>query len=413
MRASAILFLAGAALALVACGTEGSDPQTGIEIGNPSVGLAAQFVLDYGEPDYASLAALAKLPSASEPVLVSELSLGLAEVRHFSSYYVALPVDPLQGLRVWPRTGVDTLVPMAFDEQGKSNLSFDDWEMPDDGYLKEIGFFFPNDERSVIRGSIRTKAGLVPFVYQLNSWESLQLRYHAAQLEVVSDSLFNLPIRFHVPRWIDGVDFSVAAADGDTIYLDSTHNAKVWAALNANFPGSFNCLRWFEVQSNGDTLQDYAEVALQSFNQPGTNWIRDTLFLNPDSNWIVQQQFGGVANVAYASGVVTVDVTKAGTEDFSIQLIQENIPLIAGKNYRVSFKASSSVNAGVTVRLGMYHSPYSSLSPDFTIGLYEGMGFYDPTFKATETNLFSRLEFNLGGTVRKLVISDIKVIQLD
>lgn len=411
--------VACAALFFAACDSKGADPEAGIEIGNPSVGLAAQFVLDYGEPDYSALQKFAKLPSDSEPLVVTDFRLGLSEVRHFSSYYILMPTDPLLGLRIWPQAGsTDTVIPMTFNENGTSNVSFKDWEMPSEGLLKEIGFQIRNtqDSNIAIRGEIRTASGLKPFEFELRNWESLLLRFHANQIESTGDSgFFNLPIRFHVPRWIAGVDFSSAVEDGyGVIRITPSSNSAIWEALNENFPASFNCLRWQETWSNGRIEQGYAPAAVSIFDKPSRNWVQDTLFKNPEAHWIFVKQFGGSGTVTYNSdGSATIDVTKAGSEVFSIQFLQENIPVIAGKNYRISFKASSSIGSEIIVRMGLYHSPYSGISPDFYFGLYDQLGVYDREFVATETNLFTRLEFNLGGKVRKVVLSDIKVEQLD
>jgi len=416
MRAVVNILLAGAALLCAACGSGSDDPHAGIEIGNPTVGLAAQFVLDYGDPDYGPLLALAKQPAADEPVVVSDLSLGLSEVRHYSSYYVSAPVDPLQGLRIWPRPGFDTLVAMTFDATGSSNLSFTEWKMPSGGLLKEIGFVVrpTSDSNGVIRGSLRTSLGLVPFEYSLSGWESLQLRFHAAQVEAVNDTLSSLPIRFHVPLWVQGVDFSTALPDSDgVVRFGPLSNSVQWKILASQFPSSFNCLRWFQEDEEGHISNGYSPFALASFDKPGTNWVRDTAFTQRDSNWIFIRQFDGAATVSYAGGKALFDISEGGSEVFSIQFIQENIPIIAGKTYRISFRASSNIGSEIIARIGIYHSPYYGLSPEFYFGIYDQLGYYDRTFTASETSMFGRLEFNLGGKRRQVTLSDIRVEQLD
>lgn len=419
MRIVSVFCLAFVALSLTACGEKPSEPQTGIEIGNPSIGLSAQFVLDYGAPDYSAFQGLGKLPSDSEPMVITDFNLGLSEVRHLSSYYVHMPTDPLIGLRVWPRSStVDTLVYLKFDTNGTSIMPFTDWRLPAKSYLKEVAFFLPiaRQEPIAIRGQLLVQGTPHDFEYQLPDWQTLQLRYHVSQIEQhLNDSILNLPVRFHVPNFIQGISFDSALADNyNIIRFNSTANTALWEALNANFAASFNSLRYARTLNNGTLEWGYPSESLPLFNIPGKNWIRDSLFQDPAPHWIYVQQLGGQATIQYKSNhTVEIDIKQGGSEVFSIQFIQENIPLIEGKKYRIAFQASSSVGSEIVARIGLYHSPYSNLSPDFNFGLYDGMGTYHRDFTATTTNLFGRLEFNLGGYERKIILQNIQVIQLD
>ena len=415
MRNAAKLALCAVALLLGACGSD-TEPTAGIEIGNPSVGLAAQFVLDYGNPDYSALGKLALSQQENSPLEITQFSLGLREVRHYSSYFTSVPVDPMQGLRVWPRGSADTVAPMVFAASGTSQMAFSDWVLPTGGLLKELSLsIVPLDGQPLVSGRLRNASGSYPFEFSLAQWASLQLRFHSQQLETINDSLCSLPVRFHVPSWIAGLSLDSVRVDSDgVVRFSPSSNVEMWEALNDRFSASFNSLRWQRTGSKGDTVGAYAPAALAQMDIPGRNWVRDTLFTAPEKHWILVKQLGGAATVRYSQGKPIVNVTSPGAEDFSVQLVQENIPLIAGKHYRISFKASASVNSDLMVHLGLYHSPYTSLTgADYFFGLYTGESLLEATFEATETNLFGRLEFNLGGEVRELTLSEIRVLQMD
>lgn len=418
MRALAKLSVSLFLAALLGCGDD-SNSQAGIEVGNPSIELGARFVVDYSVPEFEFLKTAAKLPGADEPVLITDIGLGLAEVLHYSSFYVPFPSDPLKGLRIWPHVGqADTLLPMVFGPDGQSELILPGWHVNTQGILKEIGFVVrPLGDTATIRGQFRDGSQLVPFEFALTEWQALQLRYHAEQIEAGDGSVpASIPVRFHVPVWIAGVDFASAVPDKDGVVriYPTGANALLWNKLDSNFFASFNCLRWSRTDMDSTVHEGYVPTAMDAFDQPGRNWVRDGKFAMADSEWIFIVQFGGTASIDYqADGVALIEITDGGTEVFSEQLLQENIPIIAGHKYRISFRAKSTSGSEIVVRIGLYHSPYSGLSPDFNFGLFDGWGSYSREFTATETNLFGRLEFNIGGYVRNISLTDIKVEQVD
>ena len=100
----------------------GSEPLAGIEIGNPALALTADFSVDYSEVETNSLK---KSAAKDEPMLLDSFSMELSEVRSYSSYYVAVTIDPTEGLPLWPyEDNPDEVLPISFTEESSVNEPF-------------------------------------------------------------------------------------------------------------------------------------------------------------------------------------------------------------------------------------------------------------------------------------------------
>ena len=110
--------------AFIGCTSDGgSEPLAGIEIGNPALALTANFSVDYAEVEPGSLR---KQDKDEEPVLLDTFSMDLAEVRSFSSYYVAVSVDPTEGLAIWPDEDAPEEVETETEEFGEEDSKNDE-----------------------------------------------------------------------------------------------------------------------------------------------------------------------------------------------------------------------------------------------------------------------------------------------
>ena len=106
-----------------------------------------------------------------------------------------------------------------------------------------------------------------------------------------------------------------------------------------------------------------------------------------------------------------VNVTDGGKHSYSVQLIQENVALIAGVQYQCVFTIWSDVEGQITARIGSYNT-------------YETIGFQEHvqvqttgqsvgiTFTPEVSDPFARFELNLGGSERTFWIKEVKVLRL-
>ena len=406
-------------LAVVGCSSGGnSDPIAGIEIGNPALALTADFSVDYSEIE---TNALKKSAAKDEPMLLDSFSMSLFEVRSYSSYYVAVSVNPTEGLPLWPEEDApETSLSVSFTEGSSVVDPFKNINLEDEGYLKEIGVSFkPEAANSVIRGRVMIDGEYVPFEYDLNGYQRLQLRYHFSQIERVSDSVANLSIVFHVRYFVKNSDFSKATIDDDgVIYLNNANNATIWNALNNNFVSAFRPLRYDYVDAQGNAGEDFVKDIWDGVvGAMSDNTIENGNFSKGMDHWIFFTQLNGEATanvVEEKSGdhYLKVVVTNGGTRSYSVQLIQEDVALVAGKKYKCVFTIWSDVEGQITARIGTYDDYETVGFMEHPIVKTTGQSF-EKEFSPSESTPFARFELNLGKTECTFYIKEVKIYRLE
>ena len=414
--------IAGLMLAMivfVGCSNDKApDTVAGIEIGNPALALTANFSVDYSEVEQGSLK---KSVEKDEPVLLDSFSMNLSEVRSFSSYYTAVSINPTEGLPIWPEEdSPEALLPISFTEGSSVEEPFKSIDLEDEGYLKEIGVSFkPEGPSSVIRGRVLIDDEYVPFEYNLNGFQKMGLRYHFSQIERVSDSVANLSVVFHVRYWTRGVDFTKAEVSEDgTIYLDNENNIALWQKLNSNFVPSFRSLRYDYVDEQGKIVEDYVKDIWDGvIGSMSDNTITNGDFSAGLSGWIFFTQMRGEATAEVTeekngNHILEVDVTNGGTRSYSVQLIQEDVALVAGKKYKCVFTIWSNVEGQITARIGAYDD-YDTIGFQEHVSVGTSGKSVEIEFSPQESTPFARFELNLGNAVRKFFIKDVKIYRLE
>ena len=406
-------------LAVVGCSSGGnSDPIAGIEIGNPALALTADFSVDYSEIE---TNALKKSAAKDEPMLLDSFSMSLFEVRSYSSYYVAVSVNPTEGLPLWPEEDApETSLSVSFTEGSSVVDPFKNINLEDEGYLKEIGVSFkPEAANSVIRGRVMIDSEYVPFEYDLNGYQRIKLRYHFSQIERVSDSVANLSVVFHVRYFVQNIDFSKATVDEDgVIYLNNANNTAIWNALNNNFVSAFRPLRYDFVDAQGNVGEDYVKDIWDGVvGAMSDNTIENGNFSKGMDHWIFFTQLNGEATanvVEEKSGdhYLKVVVTNGGTRSYSVQLIQEDVALVAGKKYKCVFTIWSDVEGQITTRIGTYDDYETVGFMEHPIVKTTGQSF-EKEFSPSESTPFARFELNLGKMERTFYIKDVKIYRLE
>jgi hypothetical protein len=414
--------IAGLVLAMmvfVGCSNDkASDTVAGIEIGNPALALTADFSVDYSEVEQGSLK---KSVEKDEPVLLDSFSMNLSEVRSFSSYYTAVSINPTEGLPIWPEEdSPEALLPISFTEGSSVEEPFKTIDLEDEGFLKEIGVSFkPEGPSSVIRGRVLIDDEYVPFEYNLNGFQKMGLRYHFSQIERVSDSVANLSVVFHVRYWTRGIDFTKAEVSEDgTIYLDNENNIALWQKLNSSFVPSFRSLRYDYVDEQGKIVEDYVKDIWDGvIGSMSDNTITNGDFSAGLSGWIFFTQMRGEATASVieeAGGdhILKVAVTNGGTRSYSVQLIQEDIALVAGKKYKCVFTIWSNVEGQITARIGAYDD-YDTIGFQEHVMVGTSGKSVEIEFMPQESTPFARFELNLGNMERTFYIKHVKIYRLE
>ena len=408
-------------VALWIVGCSDSDSTAGIEIGNPEVahniGLTADFSIDYSE---AKPIGLSKNAAEDEKVVIDTFRLMLMEVRSYCSFYAGMSVDLESGLVLWPyEENPAAVLPISFTDGEFVKDAFENINLQTEGRLKEIGVAFEVGKKkgfNSIYGHIRKKDKKIPFVYELSNVQLFLLRYHYSQINV-QDSVVNLSVAFRVHRFVDGLDLASAEVGEDgVIYINNTQNVELWESLNERFLPSFQALRFEYTDAMGKDYSDYVDDVWNELSgKKNKNLVSNGSFKDGSEDWILHTQLNGAADTSIVkdgkSNAMRVHVTKGGEYSYSVQLLHENISVVAGAKYKIIFTIWSDTVGQITARLGTYIR-------------YETNGFQehvkvDTTGRSVEyeftpevTDPFARLDLNLGKGERTFWIKDVQIIRI-
>lgn len=150
-------------------------------------------------------------------------------------------------------------------------------------------------------------------------------------------------------------------------------------------------------------LEDGNLVYDQNFEEPITEIDEPGEELNPLYwNFVHLPDFGGNGTFSLdnldGQNFAKIDITNPGSQLYSLQMIQ-NISLANGGKYKVSFDAKSTAARNMMVKTGAGPSRgWVKYSNEESFKLTSDLQRYEFTFDMlNETDIESRLEFNLGG----------------
>lgn len=204
-------------------------------------------------------------------------------------------------------------------------------------------------------------------------------------------------------------------------------------AVGGNWPGYPDAKTKFD--SNAQLVVDYVKVyQKKSYNENVTkqeehvdirgpeadgNYLRNGKFdpenLKDNKDWKFMTQQGGAGDASISGNVLTVNSTKAGSQDYSIQLVQADIPLEKGYEYEFSFDAWSSANRKMKAKLCAPDRGWKNYFGDVNVEMTPNKKHYSYKFTMDEkTDPNSRLDFNMGATksVDQINIANVKLVKL-
>ena len=134
--------------------------------------------------------------------------------------------------------------------------------------------------------------------------------------------------------------------------------------------------------------------------------------LSDDVDWKFLTTEGGKGSAKIENKEIVISTTEAGKQDYSIQLVQPNLPIRKGGTYTVSFDAYADAARTMKVDVSAPDRSFARYLADTDVDLTTQKQTYTYTFKmekADDAN--GRLEFNLGKTVSTatVYITNIKV----
>ena len=146
------------------------------------------------------------------------------------------------------------------------------------------------------------------------------------------------------------------------------------------------------------------EVKFEPTNKPDQfgNYIKNSTFaeaedLTDDTNWKFLTTSDGAATAEIKDNSMVISTENAGTVDYSVQLVQANVPFEKGATYEVSFDAKASENRKMNVDVKAPDRGYQSYMKTMVPELTTEMKHFSTTFvMKADSDVNGRLEFNMG-----------------
>lgn len=137
--------------------------------------------------------------------------------------------------------------------------------------------------------------------------------------------------------------------------------------------------------------------------------------LTDDVNWKFLLAQGGEGAAEIKDGILTITSTNQGTVDYSVQLVQPEIPMIKGKKYKISFDAYADEPRDIIVCISAPTNGWIRYFPDTALTLSTKQQTYTYEFEMTEKDdPNGRLEFNLGnrGSIAAVHLTNVRVEEI-
>mgnify|MGYP000894741422 FL=1 len=203
-------------------------------------------------------------------------------------------------------------------------------------------------------------------------------------------------------------------------------------AVGGNWPGSPNETTDIE---NAAYYIDYVKVYQKdSYDENVAKPEKEVILRNPDSNgnyiingdysaaeelndetdWIFLTTLGGEAEAKIENNELNITISKEGTVDYSVQLVQPNLPMKKGGAYKISFDAYAEEARSMKVGVSAPDRAYIRYFEDTTVDLTTEKQTYIYEFTMKDNDdANGRLEFNLGaaGSATGVNLSNISLIK--
>lgn len=150
------------------------------------------------------------------------------------------------------------------------------------------------------------------------------------------------------------------------------------------------------------------------------NFIRNGDFKKPeklddDVDWKFLLFNGGVGAAEIKNGEIVISSTNCGTEEYSVQLVQPDLPMIKGKKYKVSFDIKADEARKCIVCVSAPNAGWIRYLPDTKIEVPTDWKTYTFEFEMKDKDDNNgRLEFNMGkhGDIATIHITNVRVEEI-
>ncbi|HEX2945192.1 MAG TPA: family 16 glycosylhydrolase [Clostridia bacterium] len=230
-------------------------------------------------------------------------------------------------------------------------------------------------------------------------------------------------------------DWFTAVSGGDEKPYPAPFNQPFFVQLNlavgGTWPGNPDATTNFD---NAEYQIDYVRVyqkptydmnvqkPKKTFAEPleDGNYIRNGNFseaedLTDDIDWkfLLFQSGEGAAEIK--DEMLTITTKKEGIVDYSVQLVQPNLPMLKGKKYKVVFDARADETRDIIVCVSAPDNNWIRYLPDTTLSVSKKWKTYTYEFEMKDKDdPNGRLEFNLGhrGSTATVYITKVRVEEM-
>ena len=239
-------------------------------------------------------------------------------------------------------------------------------------------------------------------------------------------------------RYYEARDWFSAKSGGDKLTFPAPFDQNFYMILNLAVGGS-----WVG-DINEDTIKDmdnqeYTIDYVRAYQKPASsynenviaasndddvslrdpdakgNYIVNGDFKNDedlaeDKDWAFKTALGGDASAKIKDGAITLKTKNAGTVDYSVQLVQNNLPIKKNATYELSFDASASEARRIKVAIQAPDRGWVQYLGEQTVDIGKDKKNYKYSFTMTEaSDPNGRLDFNIGaqGSTADVVLSNI------
>ncbi|MBO5576200.1 MAG: family 16 glycosylhydrolase [Ruminococcus sp.] len=137
--------------------------------------------------------------------------------------------------------------------------------------------------------------------------------------------------------------------------------------------------------------------------------------LTDDKNWKFLLFNEGEGSAKIENGEIVITSKKEGTEEYSVQLVQPELPMIKGKKYKVSFEAYAEKPRDMIVCVSAPTAGWIRYLKDTKLSLTTEKKQFTYEFEVTaKTDPNGRLEFNMGkcGSTETIHITNVRVEEI-
>lgn len=151
------------------------------------------------------------------------------------------------------------------------------------------------------------------------------------------------------------------------------------------------------------TKPDKQEVILRNPDETGNYVVNGDFAINEDlldnEDWGVKYALSGEGKTRISDNELILETINQGTVDYSVQIVQPNLPIKKGGQYKLTFDAYAETSRNMKINVSAPDHGYIRYFNDTVVSLNTEKNSYEYTFIMNDdSDANGRLEFNLGNS---------------